>query len=353
MNRTHILLSILIIAALSVFIVACGESDAKTSAEQQEQQQAQATAVQVKEIQTEAFTEVLQTAGIVKAVEDVMLSPEEGGVIKKWRVEKGQRVAKGDVLAVLKDDVLQASYDAAHAQYKLAELNFEKQQAIYNEQAISEMQLKNSEYNRDAAKAQADLMKARLERAYLRSPIDGTLNDRFADDGEFAPPGVPVAHVVNLSTVKILAEIPEREAGSVSMGATARVVVEAIGGDTLAGKVSFVGSAVSPNNRTLPVEIVINNPGMQLKPEMVAKVHIVRSRRSGAILISDHIVQQVDRNKLVVFVVKNGRAEERVVKLGSRSGSRVEVLEGLNPGDRVIIEGFQKLVNGQLIQAQG
>jgi membrane fusion protein (multidrug efflux system) len=310
-------------------------------------------AVRVAEIQAEQFTERLQTAGIVKAVEDVMLSPEEGGVIKEWKVEKGQRVSKGDVLGILKDDVLQASYDAALAQYKLAELNFGKQQAVYQEQAISELQLKNSEYNRDAAKAQADLMKARLERAYLRSPIDGVFNDRFADAGEFAPPGVPVAHVVNLSVVKILAEIPEREAGSISHGAAARIVVEAIAGDTLTGKVSFVGSAVSPNNRTLPVEIVIANPGMRLKPEMVAKVQVVISRRAGAILISDHVVQQVDKDRQVVFVEKDGRAEERVVKLGSRSGNKVEVLQGLNPGDRVIIEGFQKLVNGQLIQAQG
>ena len=116
---------------------------------------------------------------------------------------------------------------------------------------------------------------------------------------------------------------------------------------------NFVGSSVSPNNRTLPVEIVIANPGLRLKPEMVARVQIVRSRRAGAILISDNLVQQVDRNRLVVFVEKNGRAEERVVKVGARRGNMVEVLEGLKAGDRVVEAGYQKLVNGQLIHAEG
>jgi len=352
MKRTQFFLGMFFVAALSLFWVACGETDAKTNAEMQEQQE-QALAVKVVQVQAEPFTEMVLTAGIVKAVEDVMQSPEEGGVVKEWKVEKGQRVAKGDVLVVLNDDVMQASYDAALAQYKLAELNFGKQQAIYSEQAISEMQLKSSEYNRDAAKAQADLMKARLERTKLRSPIDGVLNDRFADKGEFAPPGMPLAHIVNIGTVKILAEVPERDAGAVSLGASARVVVEAVGNDTLLGKVSFIGSSVSPNNRTLPVEIVIGNSRLRLKPEMVAKVQIVRSRRSGAILVSDNIVQQVDRNRLVVYVEKDGRAEERVVKLGARIGNKVEVVQGLQPGDRVIVAGFQKLVNGQLVSVEG
>jgi len=352
MTRKQILLGILLAVSLSVLVIACGQSNAKTN-EETTPQQDQAVTVRVFEVRPVQFTDVLQVAGIVKASEDVMLSPEEGGVVKEWSVEKGQRVAKGDILAILNDDVLQASYDAAFAQYKLAELNYSKQQSIFQEQAISELQLKNSEYGRDVAKAQADLMKARLERAKLRSPINGVLNERFADKGEFAPPGVPVAHIVNLGTIKILAEIPEREAGAVSLGATARISVEAVGTDTLTGKVNFVGSSVSPNNRTLPVEIVIANPGLRLKPEMVARVQIVRSRRAGAILISDNLVQQVDRNRLVVFVEKNGRAEERVVKVGARRGNMVEVLEGLKAGDRVVEAGYQKLVNGQLIHAEG
>ncbi len=349
MNRIQMFVLLILTLSLGMFLTACGSSDAKTNREASAKQE-QAVTVRVQEVQPVPFIEVLPVTGIVKAYEDVMLSPEEGGVIKEWKVEKGERVTKGQVLAILRDDVLQAGYDAALAQYKLAELNFSKQGKVYSEQAISELQLKSSEYNRDAAKAQADLMLARLERAKLRSPINGILDDRLADEGEYAPSAVPVAHIVNIGMVKIAAEVPEKYSGSVSVGASVRIMVEAIGSDTLAGKVNFVGAAVSANNRTLPVEIVIPNNGDRLKPEMVARVQIVRAKRQGAILISDNIVQQVDRNRMVVYVENNGRAEERVVKIGGRQGNMLQVVDGLRPGDRVIIAGFQKLVNGQAVQ---
>ncbi|MGH2567598.1 MAG: efflux RND transporter periplasmic adaptor subunit [Bacteroidota bacterium] len=351
MNQLRLFFGILLIALSSVLLISCGKSDAKENDETSAQEPP--ITVRVQEVQTTPYAELLNVTGIVKAYDDVMLSPEEGGVIKEWKVKKGESVSKGQVLATLKDDMLQASYDAALAQYKLAELNYSKQEKIYSEQAISELQFKSVEYNRDAAKAQADLALARLERARLRSPIDGILNDRFTDEGEFAPTAVPVAHLVNVGTVKIAAEVPERHFGAVSIGVSVRVMVEAAGNDTLLGKINFVGSAVSPNNRTLPVEIILPNKGRRLKPEMVARVQIIRVQRHSAILIGDDLVQQVDRNKLVVYVEKNGRAEERVVKIGSRQGTMVEVIDGLKPGDRVIIAGFQKLVHGQPVQVAG
>jgi RND family efflux transporter MFP subunit len=173
------------------------------------------------------------------------------------------------------------------------------------------------------------------------------LNDRFVDEGEFAPPAVPVAHLVNVGSVKVVAEISERYASSVALGSQARIVVEAVGTDTLVGKVGFIGAAVSPNNRTVPVEIVIPNPHQRLKPEMVARVQIIRSKRDAVILVNETIVQQVDRNKMVVYVERNGVAEERLVKIGRRQGAMVEVVEGLKPGDRLIMNGYQKLVDGQ------
>jgi multidrug efflux pump subunit AcrA (membrane-fusion protein) len=117
----------------------------------------------------------MQISGTVKASEDANLSPEEGGVVKEWKVKKGQSVKKGDLIVMLKDEVLKAGYDAAAAQYNMAQLNLEKQRKVYDEQGISELQLKNLEYGRDAAKANADLMKARWERTQIRSPFDGPL----------------------------------------------------------------------------------------------------------------------------------------------------------------------------------
>lgn len=345
---------LLILTAVSVFLFSsCSQSDAQAEKQPAGASKDDAVTVSIEEIQPSRFVDALQVAGTVKAYQDVMLSPEEGGVIKEWVAQKGERLKKGTLIAILKDDVLQASYDAALAQYKLAELNYSKQEKVYSEQAISELQLKNSEFGRDAAKAQMDLAKARLERAHLRSPIEGILDDRYREIGEFAPSAVPVAHIVSIGQVKIMAEVSEREVSTVILGTPAIVTFDAFPGDTLRGQVRFVGATVSASNRALPVEIHLQNPNLKIKPDMVAKVTLLRSVRSNAILLAEEIVQKVDRNRLIVYVENNGKAEERAVKLGNRQGDLVEIVGGLKIGDRVITSGYQRLVHGQAVHVNG
>lgn len=346
MKQIHAVAAVALASLLPLVFVACGTSDAKDG---QATQQVGAVTVRVEEVQSSRFATVVQVPGTIEAYQDVQLSPEEGGVIKEWVVRKGQWVKKGDILCILNDDVIKATYDAAFAQYKIAELNYEKQKNVYDENVISELQFKSAMYNRDAAKAQADLMAARLERTRLRSPIDGVLNDRVREAGEYAPPAVPVAHVVNVGSIKVATELSERFAGTIAVGDKALVIPDAFPGDTLAGRVIFVGSSVSSNNRTIPVEIAVANPGAKLKPEMIARVHLVRAVRTDAIVVDQSIVQQVDRDKNVVYVESGGKAEERIVTLGGRQDNMVEITSGLKPGDRLIVSGYQLLVAGQSV----
>ncbi len=173
--------------------------------------------VRVEVVAPETLEDVIQVVGTVKAIEDVNMSPEEGGVVKEWKAKKGQTVRKGDLVVVLKDDMLKASWNAAQAQYQMAELNLEKQKNVYEEKGISELQYKTLQYTRDAAKANADLMKARWEHTQLRSPIDGVVDNTIPNEGDFAPPGMPLARIVNTSSMKVQAEVPEMYAGSFAL----------------------------------------------------------------------------------------------------------------------------------------
>lgn len=350
MKSLNLLFNLTTSLTMILVLLACGNTNEENSFAANGRHEVQPVNVRVEEVKPMPFANVIQVSGIVKAHEDVNLSPEEGGVVKAWKVEKGQFVKKGEIIALLKDEVIRASYEAAAAQYKLAQLNYEKQEEVYAEQTISEIQYKSAEYNRDAAKAQADLMKARWEHTQIKSPINGVLDDRFVDEGEFAPPAVPMAHLVNTGVVKILAEIPELHAVAVTLGTPVSVTFDAVPGDTLRGKISYAGKTVSPSNRTLPVEIFLKNPQGKLKPEMVAKVRVVLANRDNALLISENVVLQVDRNKQVVYIENGGTAQERIVKLGGRQGNLVEIVSGLSPGDKVIVVGFQKLVNGNPVK---
>ena len=306
--------------------------------------------IKIEIVKPTRLVDAIQIAGTVKAFEDVNISPEEGGVIKEWKAKKGQYVKKGDLIVVLKDEVIKAGYDAAEAQYQMAQLNVEKQEKVFDQQGISELQYKNLQYGRDGAKANADLMKARWERTQIRSTINGIVENtpigNLINEGEFAPPGVPLVRIVNNSKVKIQAEVPELYSGTLPLGIPAIITFDALPGDTLKGRVSFVSSAVSAANRTMQVEIILSNPLRKLKPEMVAKVKLLREAKNNAILVSENVVQLVDRDCMIVYVEKGGKAEERRLKFGGRQGMMLEVIEGLKPGEHLVVAGFQKLVNG-------
>lgn len=334
-----------IMFALLLVLPSCKKEEANN------QNNIQPVNITVEVIKPSHMIDGIQIAGTAKAYDDVMLSPEEGGIVKEWIKKKGDRVKKGDLIVTLKDEVIKAGYDAAIAQYQMAQLNLEKQQSVYEQQGISELQYKNLQYARDAAKANADLMKARWERTQLRSPFDGIVDNTVPNAGEMAPPGVPIARVVNISTIKVQAEVPELYSGTIKVGTAATVTFDAVPNETLNGKVSFVSSTVSAANRTLLIEILLQNPNGKIKPEMVAKVKLVREKKENVVLVSEDIVQLVDRDRYIVYVDNNGTAEERRLTLGGRQGNLVEVTAGLNIGERLIVSGYQKLVNGSPVVA--
>lgn len=332
---------------LLTLVTGCGKSNADENLVQQNVEEVN---VKVEVLKPVSYSEFVTVTGSIIANEDVMISPEEGGVVKEWFVEKGQAVKKGQILCVLNDDLIQSNYDATQAQYNMSQINFEMQNKVFQEKAISELQFKNAQYARDAAKAQADMMKVRLERTRIKSPIDGIFNDRYKNAGEFAPPMVPLAHVVNLESIKAGAEISEKYAGAIKVGNSAIVVPDAYPNDSLRARIIFIGASVSSSNRTLPLELSLSNSHFRLKPEMIVRISIISTTRHNAILVEESILQEVDRNKTVVYVESNGKVEERTVQLGGRQGTKREVIKGLKAEEHIVVSGFQKLVNGQTVR---
>lgn len=336
----------------TILMSSCGKSGAGEEGQSDATRNKRVVSVRVDTLKATRFSETISLTGTIKAVEDVLLSPEEGGVVREWKVEKGQTVQAGTVLALLSDDVVRPTYEGALAQYNTTELTYQKQKSVFEEQAVSEWQLKTAEYARDAARSQSDVTHARLERTRLRSPISGTLEDRMVDAGEMATPGIPIARIVNSARIKLHVNIPELYSGSISLGSRVSFSVVAYRGEEFSGRVTFVGSAISPDNRTFPVEVEMLNPGRKLKPEMIARVKIMQSEPRPALLVREEIVQNLDRDKLVVFVEETGIARERTVVVGGRDGAMVEIRSGLREGDRIIVSGYQLVADGQPVILQ-
>lgn len=334
-------------ALLPLVLQACGKSNAGVA--DKAPSATQVVNVRVETVTPTSFTETIQVTGSVEAYDDVMVPSEEGGRVKEWLVQKGASVRAGQVIARIDDAILRSAWEAAHAAYQIAEVNYTKQKKVYEEQAVSELQLKTLEYQRDAAKAQADLARVRLEKCSIKSPINGVLETRTVDAGEMIGPGAPIARIVGTGRLKITAGVPERYAGLFKVGDRVIFRVDALAGEEFTARVSVVGAAVNRDNRSIPMEATVTATARALKPEMIAAMSIRLAERPNSIVIDDDFMQQTDRNQWVVYVANGDVAEERSITIGATNSGKVLVTKGLAAGDRLITLGHQNVANGQKI----
>jgi len=307
------------------------------------------TYVETQKIKFQPFVSYISLIGAAKANQEADVASDEGGKIKSFVKDKGDYVKEGEVILIVDNDVLKANLDAAKAQYEMAENNFKKQEEIYNQKVTSELQYLNAKYERDAAKANYELIKSRYDKTFVKAPFSGIIDLKYIEEGEFASPGAAIISIVSLDRIKVVAGVPENYVGDVKVGNRVKVIFNDLGGETFKEKISYVGSSINIDNRTFPIEVIINNRDRRIKPELNAVVKIEKENFDKVVLVPEDIVSKTDRGN-VVFVEENGIAKMRVIKIESRYENKAAITEGLKEGDNLIIVGFQNLVDGEKVK---
>lgn len=183
----------------------------------------------------------------------------------------------------------------------------------------------------------------------IRSPIDGVVVARNVTVGQVVSTGFEAFAVSNLSTVWVMAAVNETDIALVQNGAPADVITQAYANTTFPAHVAMVGDTLDPQTRTIPVRVSVPNPGIKLRPGMFASAHIDGPKTRTALFIPEDALQDVNGNQ-VVFVTQDGSTfKAQVVKLGTRSQGRAEVMEGLKPGDHLVVNGAF-MVKGELLK---
>ncbi|MFO7445903.1 MAG: efflux RND transporter periplasmic adaptor subunit [Ignavibacteriaceae bacterium] len=336
----------LLLAAITILFNACGDAGGNIKEKEDE---GGFTYIEVTEIKFKPFVHYIDLIGFAKAYYKADIASEEGGKIEKYLKAKGSYVKEGDVILELENEVLKANMNATKAQYDMAEINFKKQEDLYNQKVVSELQYLNSKYERDAAKANYELMKSRYDKTFIKAPFPGIFDGKNIEAGEYAAPGSPIVSMVNIDRIKVEAGVPENYVNDVKEGNKVKIVFNDLGGVSFDEKISFVGSSINTDNRTFPIEVVINNGNKKIKPELNALVKIEKANYNNVAVIPEEIVISTDKGN-VVFVEKNGIAKMRVVKVLSRFNNHAAVSEGLNEGDNLVTVGYQNLVDGEKVK---
>jgi RND family efflux transporter MFP subunit len=315
---------------------------------------------------------------IGEATVDVV--PRVAGRIDAVLVKLGDRVTKGQPVAKLEDrtireqvnqvkanlQVNQATLVARQNDAKVAENNLERARTSFARGLLSQAALEDADSRYNSAVSQVTVAEAQLVSTQARldelnitltdttvlSPVTGYVGKRNLDPGAFAGANTAILSVVDLSTVRMVANLVEKDFKRVERGAAAEVEVDAFPGEKFTGSVSRVAPVFDPATRTATMEIEVPNPGARLKPGMYARVRLVTGRNVNALTVPRAAVVDVE-GKRGVYLVEQDVAKFHEVQTGLVDTQRVEILSGLEEGARVVTTGSVAIRDGERIQVAG
>lgn len=287
--------------------------------------------------------------GIVEESEATAVSFTGMGVVKRMLVNEGQAVSRGQLIAEMDDTQARNLLTGAEAQMTQANDALERFKMLHDNGSLPEVQWVEIQSKVAQAKSQLEVAKKNLADCRLTAPVGGIIGKKLVGAGETALPSQAVVNILDISTVKVKVSVPEAEIGSIHVNTPTSIKVEAIDGSYQGGRIEK-GVEADALTHTYDIRINVANNGRKLLPGMVASVRFV-SEGSQAIsskMIPVTTVQKKADGSLFVWTVdqKKKTAHRNTVTIGLTQGNYVLVVDGLNMGDRIVTEGYQKLSEG-------
>jgi len=292
-------------------------------------------------IEPSQMNELIYSSGSLIPDEEVDLAFETSGKIVGIFFNEGTRVKQGDLLAKINDRPLQAQLLKTQAQLKLTEEREFRQRQLLERDAISQESYDQVATELQTLEADIQLIKARISETELRAPFDGIVGLRMISEGAFATTQTRIVRLVKISPLKIEFSVPERYAGEINPGFTISFDVDGIP-KTFNADVYAVDPMVDPDTRTIVARALYPNSDEELKPGRFASIRVLLSQIENTIAIpTQAVIPEMGGEK--VFIIRNGKAEEREIRTGLRTESHIQILEGLEFGDTLLITAILQL----------
>ena len=309
------------------------------------------------ELEKEIFNHFVSFQGSIETDKNVVIYPEIPGLLKKIHVEEGQQVSEGTLLAEISDGGLIDQLDQLKLQLKLAKTTYNRQKRLWNQKIGSEIQFLQAKTTYLSLQKSVSQMNDQVTKTKITAPFDGIIDHIIADSGSNLSPGMtPILRVVNLDQMKVAAEIPEMHLPNIQKNTSAIVSVPVLG-IQFNEVVANVGNFINPNNRSFRVEISINNENGALKPNMTAEIKVNDYKNREAILVPIKDVLENQNGESYVYLLEVSdeandiyKVVKTFVKLGKTLDNKIEILEGLKAGDKIVEEGIRLVKDQQLVK---
>jgi membrane fusion protein, multidrug efflux system len=331
--------------ALCLAAVGCRKQDAGAAAPG-------SFAVQVVAVEAkrQPISESLSLVGTLAANEMVEIKSEADGMVEEINFKEGERVEKGHLLFRLDESKFAASVAEADASFKVAQANFGRTGELVKEKLVAQQEFDTIAAQYQAARATLDLRKRQLKDARIYAPFAGIVGARQVSPGQVIARNTTLGWLVDLDTLKAEFNVPERFFSRARLGQIIELSVATYPGEKFQGEVYFISPHVDPVFRTVLVKAYVKNQEQRLRPGMFANLDLTLKVREQAVLVPESAIT-ISSDKASLYTIESGdTAQLKPVTTGLRTGGKVEITEGLNGGELVIVEGTQKLRPGAKVK---
>ena len=307
-------------------------------------------AVKAENVQSALMINEVSVSGNIEGSTTVKLGFMVAGKINYVSNKEGENISQGQLIASLDPANYSIAKGLADVQVNTATDEFNRAQIIHDKGSLSESDFSKTGFSLQQAKLQQQLQQKYLSDTKLNAPISGVLLKRDAEVGEIVSIGLPLFTIADIRKVKMLAYVPEGELHEIKIKQNANVIISSLD-KTFTGKVTEVGSTAEATSRAFTIKIEIENPGLLIRPGMIAEARIATNNKRQAILIPTECILQDLSNQSFVFVVDKAqnKAFKRRVSLGNMIDNKIVVASGLTENELVVTGGQKNLTDGALI----
>ncbi|NIC43155.1 efflux RND transporter periplasmic adaptor subunit [Aquabacterium sp. A08] len=307
--------------------------------------------VEVAQVQTLRLVDDAESVGSLRSRQSVVLRPEVSGRVVRIAFEDGAAVRQGQLLVQLDDTLQRAELSQAQAQLSIARANLQRNEELVAQNFVAQRVLDESRASLQVAQAQVQLAEARVARMRLVAPFDGTVGIRSVNLGDYVKDGADLVNLEDTSQLVVDFRLPERYQARVAPGQPVQVRLDALPGQTFTARVQALDPLVDANGRALQVRASLPADRRGgLRPGLFARVTVTLSVDEAALMVPEEaIVPQGGRQTVVRLEPSPDGAQappvsrRTEVTLGLRRGALVQVLDGLQAGDTVVVAGQQRL----------
>ncbi len=342
----------LTLAALSIFTLNACSNGEDNNNDNDDNDSTIVIPVEVMDVSRGTISAYYSNTASLEAVEEASVVSKVRGIVQEIRVEEGDQVRAGQVIAKIEDDQYRIEAERAKATMDRMYNDYQRNAELFDKELISAEVYENSRFEYESQKSAYELAQLNYQHTNIKSPISGVISERFIKVGNMIGTDQQVFQVTDFDPIQAVIYIPEHERSKIRVGQRAELTADALPGTLFFGKVERISPIIDPTTGTFKATVYMDLGQEELRPGMFGRVKIVYDTRENTKMIPKAAIISEDEIQSV-FVIKDSLAFRKVIRTGYVNGTNIEVIEGLEDGEIVVTTGQGSLADSTKVNIVG